>query len=135
MCARKWIRFTYKRPVRRYDTIALGLLKKSRSTYVNGVIIAMLYIHLIRIKNNNNNRPPPPLYWYFLKRQETRYQGMMALSRRIRINPLPLRHTACSLCQTTSDPDRSQSTSVGSFVPDRSSFYVQFMCACALHQV
>ena len=35
--------------VRRYDTIALGLLKKSRGTYVNGAIIAMLYTHLIRI--------------------------------------------------------------------------------------
>ena len=34
--------------------IALGLLKKSRGTYVNGAIIAMLYTHLIRIINNNS---------------------------------------------------------------------------------
>ena len=38
--------------------MALGLLKKSRGTYVNDAIIAMLYTHLIRIINNNNNRPP-----------------------------------------------------------------------------
>ena len=36
----------------------IRLLKKSRGTYVNGAIIAMLYTHLIRIINNNNNRPP-----------------------------------------------------------------------------
>ena len=35
--------------VRRYDTIALGLLKKSHGMYVNGAIIAMSYTHLIRI--------------------------------------------------------------------------------------
>ena len=44
----------HKTSVRRYDTIALGLLKKSHGTYVNGAIIAMLYTHLIRIINNNN---------------------------------------------------------------------------------
>ena len=36
----------------------IKLLKKSRGTYVNGAIIAMLYTHLIIIINNNNNRPP-----------------------------------------------------------------------------
>ena len=40
--ARKWIGFTY---IRRHDAIALGLLKKSSGTYVNGAIIVMLYIH------------------------------------------------------------------------------------------
>ena len=32
--------------VRRYDAIALGLLKKSCGTYENGAIISMLYNHL-----------------------------------------------------------------------------------------
>ena len=59
MRARKWIGFTYKRASEDTTlTIVLGLLKKSRGTYVNGAIIAMLYTHLIRIINNNNNRPP-----------------------------------------------------------------------------
>ena len=44
--------------VRRYDAIALGLLKKSCGTYVNGAITAILYTHLSGIINNNNNRPP-----------------------------------------------------------------------------
>ena len=43
---------------RRHDAIALGLLKKSCGTYVNGAIIVMLYTHLSGIINNNNNRPP-----------------------------------------------------------------------------
>ena len=38
--------------------MALGLLKKSCGTYVNGAIIAMLYTHLSGIINKNNNRPP-----------------------------------------------------------------------------
>ena len=46
MHARKWIGFTYKRASEDTITIALGLLKKSCGTYVNGAIIVMLYTHL-----------------------------------------------------------------------------------------
>ena len=36
------------------DAIALGLLKNSCGTYVNGAIIVVIYTHLSGIINNNN---------------------------------------------------------------------------------
>ena len=63
--------------VRRYDTIALGLLKKSRGTYVNGAIIAKLYTHLIRIIIIITARPHVQVLPYGTGNKVSRNDGLI----------------------------------------------------------
>ena len=70
-----------RQKIRRYSTRSI---KEIMWYLCKCAIIGMLYTHFSGIINNNNNRPPACPSTSFLG-QETRYQGMMALYKKIYI--------------------------------------------------